>query len=241
MPPSGVLAWILSPGWVDVTSVTTPDTGARISRKLSLSMFSKRTRAAASATQARGLQLQAQLLLDRGELVRRRLVLQPQLVQLLAARLDLGLRLRELLGLPRAQLAEPRLRHPLGVLGGQQGVLLGVDLQLRHPAAAGRREHALELLGLGLGRVARAARFLEVRARLVDLRPLRLRQLAWFRGRARFSCCCSSSSIACRRVAALRSSSAFFSGNCRHSRSASSSLSCACMRVGRRFDRARGR
>ena len=30
MPPSGVLAWTLSPGCVDVRSVTTPETGATI-------------------------------------------------------------------------------------------------------------------------------------------------------------------------------------------------------------------
>ncbi|MNR05824.1 hypothetical protein D3C85_1218730 [compost metagenome] len=50
MPPSGALACTLSPRWVEVTSVITPDTGATISRKLSLSMFSNLMRAAASAT-----------------------------------------------------------------------------------------------------------------------------------------------------------------------------------------------
>src|SRR5262249_54249109 len=86
---------------------------------------------------ARGVELQTQFLFRSGELIRSRLVLQPQLLELLAARFELGLSLYELLALTGGQFVESRLRHAISILGGQPGVSLGLHLKQRHAATTG--------------------------------------------------------------------------------------------------------
>jgi len=87
IPPSGVLARTLSPGCVDVRSVMTPEAGATIRIKLSLSMFSKLIRDAGLGPQRRGrlLSCRRSFFSESSISFVARVVVQPQLAELLPA------------------------------------------------------------------------------------------------------------------------------------------------------------
>ena len=204
-------------------------------------MFSNRMRAAASATRRAVCSCSRSFSSALATSLVGRLVLQPQPGRA-PGRWSRAARLACANSWPCRALsfAEPGLRHAQGVLGRQQRVLLALDLQLRHPAAAGHREQALVLVGLGLRRVARAAGFLEVGARFLHLRPLHLRQLGGALGDALLVLLLLQFH---RLPAASRPcapSAPSFPGTAFHSRSASSSFSCACSALRRGLDRAPG-
>jgi hypothetical protein len=76
------------------------------------------------------------------------------------------------------------LRHPHGVVGRLQRILLGLHLELRDAAAAGHGEQARILVGLLFGRVAGAHGVVVVGAGFLLLGRLALRQLAGALGQA---------------------------------------------------------